>query len=475
MARRQRQHDRILGRRGLQLEIERAAEALAQREAPGAVDAAAERRMDDQLHAAGFVEEALHRELVSASATRRARPSRRRGSRRSGARRVRAKPSSSISHAVVSVSPSSSFAETSSRRRDTACDSSSLRPGASPSQNGIVGGAPCASSTRTRPRSTRRMRYDMLPSWKMSPARLSTAKSSLTVPIFVRLRLEHDVVVGRVGNRAARRERGQARAAARAQHAVDRVAMQIGARAGRRASNSLRRACARPRRNRRASASRTDTRRARASNSASSFHSRHATSATICCASTSSAFGIDMRAHRARRGAPHRAARRIRPARRATAGTGAPSACRRRRGPSGRRAAGTPRSSAASRSGRRDRRRRCRCRARATPSRRARAARRVSGAARRRGAAPCARLPWCAATASLPSRSLRCRAARSAMRRVLTKISVVWCWRDQRCELRVDLLPDVAGHDRFERRVRQFEREIALARRGRCRRSCNRR
>ena len=38
-----------------------------------------------------------------------------------------------------------------------------------------------------------------------------------------------------------------------------------------------------------------------------------------------------------------------------------------------------------------------------------------------------AMLPWCAVTYWLPSRSLKCRAARSAMRRVLTKISVVRC------------------------------------------------
>ena len=114
----------------------------------------------------------------------------------------------------------------SSRRRDTACESSSVRAGASPSQNGIVGGWPCASSTRTMPGSTRRIRHEALPSWKMSPAMLSMAKSSLTVPTSVALGLEHDLVVGVVGDRAAGGERGQARAAAAAQHAVDRVAMQ---------------------------------------------------------------------------------------------------------------------------------------------------------------------------------------------------------------------------------------------------------
>ena len=66
--RRQRQHDGVLGRRRLQLEVELAAEALAQRQPPGAVDAAAEGRMDDQLHAAGFVEEALEHDACPASA-----------------------------------------------------------------------------------------------------------------------------------------------------------------------------------------------------------------------------------------------------------------------------------------------------------------------------------------------------------------------------------------------------------------------
>ena len=49
----------VVGGRRLQFEIEAAAEALAQRQSPGFVDASAERRVDDQLHAAAFVEEAL--------------------------------------------------------------------------------------------------------------------------------------------------------------------------------------------------------------------------------------------------------------------------------------------------------------------------------------------------------------------------------------------------------------------------------
>src|SRR6516225_768158 len=59
-----RQYDVVLGRRRLQLEIELAAEALAQRQAPGTVDAAAVGAMDDELHAAGFVEEPLDDQAV---------------------------------------------------------------------------------------------------------------------------------------------------------------------------------------------------------------------------------------------------------------------------------------------------------------------------------------------------------------------------------------------------------------------------
>ncbi len=59
MLRPQREHDGVVAGGGLQLEVEADAEALAQREAPGAVDARAEGRVHDELHAAGLVEEAL--------------------------------------------------------------------------------------------------------------------------------------------------------------------------------------------------------------------------------------------------------------------------------------------------------------------------------------------------------------------------------------------------------------------------------
>ena len=80
---------------------------------------------------------------------------------------------------------SSSSATMSRRSRPTSSDSSSVRPGASPSQNGIVGGAPCAFCTRTIPFDTRRIRHDVVPSRKTSPAIASIAKSSPTEPTTV--------------------------------------------------------------------------------------------------------------------------------------------------------------------------------------------------------------------------------------------------------------------------------------------------
>ncbi len=58
-----------------------------------------------------------------------------------------------MQRSIVAASTCGSAASTSSRSADTAADSSALRAGASPSQNGIVGGCPRASSTRTRPAS----------------------------------------------------------------------------------------------------------------------------------------------------------------------------------------------------------------------------------------------------------------------------------------------------------------------------------
>jgi hypothetical protein len=51
--------DAVVGSGGLQFEVEAAAEAFAKGEAPGLVDATAEGSVEDELHAAAVVEEAL--------------------------------------------------------------------------------------------------------------------------------------------------------------------------------------------------------------------------------------------------------------------------------------------------------------------------------------------------------------------------------------------------------------------------------
>ena len=73
MRRPEREHDAVLECGGLELEVELAAEALAQREAPGPVDARAEGRVDDEVGVAHVVEEALEHDGVE----RRQRPERR--------------------------------------------------------------------------------------------------------------------------------------------------------------------------------------------------------------------------------------------------------------------------------------------------------------------------------------------------------------------------------------------------------------
>ena len=63
MRRPKRKHDRVFRGRRLQLEIERATETLAQRQTPGAIQTAAEGRMNHDVRAAVFVKEALDNDL----------------------------------------------------------------------------------------------------------------------------------------------------------------------------------------------------------------------------------------------------------------------------------------------------------------------------------------------------------------------------------------------------------------------------
>ncbi len=176
----EREHDPVVGGRGLQFEIEGAAEALAQRQSPGAIDARAERRVDHQLHAAGFVEEALGdhgvlRRQRAQRALRRREHKRRPARRRGGRGRIRA---SSQLDGVGSPTISS-------RSRETSCDSSRVRPGrfAAPERNRR------RRAVRILHAHAARLHAPDAPGsgaqQKTSPARLSTAKSSSSVPTIV--------------------------------------------------------------------------------------------------------------------------------------------------------------------------------------------------------------------------------------------------------------------------------------------------
>ena len=175
-----------------------------------------------------------------------------------------------------------------SRSRDTACDSSSERPGASPSQNGMLGGWPCGVLD---PQCAALDAADAVG----GIAELEhVAGQALDREILVDgaddlvFRFEHDLIIGRVRDRAARGQRRDPRAAPAAQHPVDRVVMDQraapaapGAEALRQHPHDRGEILARQ------LAVRATTRR-NSANSASSLHSCAATSATICCASTSS-------------------------------------------------------------------------------------------------------------------------------------------------------------------------------------------
>ena len=228
MVRTERQHDRVVARRGLELEVERAAELLAQREPERAVDPAAVRRVDHELHAAGVVEEPLederlhrrhraehgaaerdvvddHRRRVGLrpASSHQPLPRARRGRRAAGIRR-----------------PVPAAATPLPRARRCA-------PAPRRVQNGTVGAALPTSSTRTTPASIRRICHECVPSRKMSPAIDSTAQSSFTVPMNRVVGFGDDAVVADLGDRTAGRQCGEPRAPAAAHLAVDGVVVHV--------------------------------------------------------------------------------------------------------------------------------------------------------------------------------------------------------------------------------------------------------
>ncbi len=152
----EREEDALVGGGRLELEVEGPAEALAEGEAEGPVHARAQRRVEDELHPARLVEEALGDERP---------PGGERAQRGAGGGQVLDElPRAGLGQRALLRDPAErrlglgeARLERPARSADTSSESARLRPGASPFQNGTPGGWPCASSTRTAIASTRRI------------------------------------------------------------------------------------------------------------------------------------------------------------------------------------------------------------------------------------------------------------------------------------------------------------------------------
>ncbi len=222
----ERQHDVVLGRRRLQLEIELTAEALAQRETPSAIEPAAERRVDDELHPARLVEEPLEDDPLLSRQPAERRRGRGKivdellGGRRAEAERLfqpgpRALPRGVGAKARVDlvtqagcrlgefVRPPRRLAEPERQRRRLAARVLDPHRSAFDAQDAIGRVA------------------------ELEDVALQAFDGEVLVDAAddVVVRLQQHLIVGGVGDRAAGGERGGAGAAPGAQNAMDRVAM----------------------------------------------------------------------------------------------------------------------------------------------------------------------------------------------------------------------------------------------------------
>ena len=181
--------------------------------------------MDDELHPADLVEEAFEHDRV----LRRQAAQRRMGGRQileqllgRGLRRCR--PRATSQRRIVSAgSPPRRRAAISARKRDTAVDNSSLRPGASPSQNGIVGAMPMGILD------PHHAALDADDAIALVAELKDVAGQAFDREVFVHgadevvLGLQQHLIVGIVRDGATGRQRGEPCAAPAAQHVVDAV------------------------------------------------------------------------------------------------------------------------------------------------------------------------------------------------------------------------------------------------------------
>ncbi len=227
----ERENNGVLGHRGLEFEVELAAEALAESEAPGAVDAAAERAVHDQLLAAGLVEETLqHQRVLGRQHAEHA---------LGGGQIVGELACGTVVEMQLAHQPLDR------RRQRVRVDMGKTRvePGAQPChrRRQFVGARRrLADPERDVGRRTTRVLDPHLAALDLEHAVGGVAELEdvaghrLDREVLVDRadegagRLQHHPVVGVVGDGAAGGERGQARALAPAQPAVDRIAVQVG-------------------------------------------------------------------------------------------------------------------------------------------------------------------------------------------------------------------------------------------------------
>ncbi len=377
----QRDDDAVIGGGGLQFEIERAAEALAQRQSPGAVDARAERRVDHELHAAAFVEEALGHHAC----------------RSVGIAPSAARAGLHVVHGLFGAAGGPGRTRTARRRHRAARPSPRAAAATSRESSARAAGRFAAPERNAGRRAVGVLhahapRFDAADAPGRGAQQEDVAGHALHGEILVHrahrgaFRLGHHQVLRGVRNGAARSDGGEPRAAPAAQPMVHRVAMQVGSAAPARRGDAFGEHRPAPRRNRRAPACgkarrgapgrtarprRTPRRRTRPPSAAPEYRAR-------CAESPGGP---------ARRGGWRAPARRIRSARRAWWRRCGPWAARPPSARRGRCAAAPPRWSAASRSGRPGPPCRYRCPVRAMRSPPRRAVRRSSAAAPPPGAA----------------------------------------------------------------------------------------
>ncbi len=220
----EREQHAVVGGRGLQLEVEAVAEPLAQRHAPRAIDAAAEGRVDHHLHAARLVEEALHHHRVAR---------RHRTQRGAGRRDVVARE-----QGPAGVEPGLALEPL--HRRVPVVEA----VGHALAHRGQLGRelerarGPLAEPERDRGRRAPRVLHPDPPALDAADApggvaeQDDVARHRLDGEVLVEradrglVRLQHDLVVGVVRDRAARGDRGETGAAAGLELPPDRVAVQ---------------------------------------------------------------------------------------------------------------------------------------------------------------------------------------------------------------------------------------------------------